>query len=611
MAGETKGKTYEALVKVVLDRLRAKGVLTGQVFWNDRPASMTIEPDFTVGPDKDHPTHVFLVTHSGSAKDSEKKFWRNIGELAEAKVRLPTPAKVYSIAFDSTIKEDLKALQGAAFDGQLLVGEAAYGAALIEWAADAQSHLPKKGADKLEAIGEACRGGSALASPKRWLDAMARDLERLLSTTRSDLDDLWQQERARPAGRAPQAKETFLRRGVGKLLLIDDLAQVSKAGMLSKSVSADEVSMLKSLGLVGPSLAGHRVNDKEMLWALKSLTPAQLKGMHASRTNPRIAEWIDCLKNLAGVEAQLEYAHQHWGDLTNGGGLLRHLNACHANPHSLCAAAAMPGSKRVWLYHLAIEWIKLGLGTRTDFGVAALIAELKRLRTDANHQKAVRALVGRTVDWRSEETIRLGLQDWQSATSDQRFPLEVDDLARVADCLARLLAKTKKPDPVLDSKRLSDALIQTVLEAKLLTYRNFTPFEDLLHVRLKSAGMTGQMLPAVRACFAEAASAAGVQLDPRSSGTTVMRVRNTLINWQSVSDEGRDHKKKELCGRAPALRYQWDTEQGRFVRRPWAEKMMLILDGTWRQEDLDALAKAGWDGIYYPDDLDRLVVDIV
>jgi hypothetical protein len=38
--------------------------------------------------------------------------------------------------------------------------------------------------------------------------------------------------------------------------------------------------------------------------------------------------------------------------------------------------------------------------------------------------------------------------------------------------------------------------------------------------------------------------------------------------------------------------------------------MVLIVDGTWCQDDLDALAVAGWDGIYYPDELERLVADI-
>ncbi len=87
---------------------------------------MTIEPDFTVGKDKDHPQFGFLITHSGSAKESEKKLWRNMGELVELKVFIKTQPFVYNIAFDSVMKEALKMVQDAAFDGQLIVGDQPY-----------------------------------------------------------------------------------------------------------------------------------------------------------------------------------------------------------------------------------------------------------------------------------------------------------------------------------------------------------------------------------------------------------------------------------------------------------------------------------------------------
>jgi hypothetical protein len=202
------------------------------------------------------------------------------------------------------------------------------------------------------------------------------------------------------------------------------------------------------------------------------------------------------------------------------------------------------------------------------------------------------------------------LTDWHSTPSKQHFAFSDDELARVVDVLARRLVRCAKPI-VADRDKLVLAVVQTVFEAKLLTYRNFKPFEVLLEAALGKAGLKGTVQPAVRACFAEVASSAGVELDPRSSGTTVMRVKNTLVNWQSAHDSHTNDKRKELCGRAPALRYQWDANMKRFVRRSWAQKMLLVVDGTWCQEDLDALARAGWDGIYYPDELDKLVADIV
>jgi hypothetical protein len=59
------------------------------------------------------------------------------------------------------------------------------------------------------------------------------------------------------------------------------------------------------------------------------------------------------------------------------------------------------------------------------------------------------------------------------------------------------------------------------------------------------------------------------------------------------------------------LRYTWDTKQKAFAKRPSTDKLILIVDGTWRQDDLDALEFAGWDEIFYPDEMNKLVKAIV
>ncbi len=611
MAGERKGITYEAIVMIALDELAKKGELPGRVFWNEKPDGMTIEPDLTAGPDKDHPTHVFLVTHSGAAGNSHMKFWRNIGELVECKVRLPRPARTYSLVFDSVIKEDLKALQSAAFDGQVILGDTAKGRLLQQWVDRHQASLPKDKFDKVNAIRKAMRDRSATDCPRPLINDLVARLRRLVRTERTSLDTLWSMERARPIGVVPTARDTFLRRGVGKLLLLEHADDVEPSGQLKPSVPPAHVEALKTMGIATESISGPRVVDPQMLWAVRHLPTNTLAQLHEARSLDRVEEWVDTLLGLPSVSDQLQYLAKHWGDLTTGPGLFRHLQTCHRNPHKLCPAAAPPNSKRVWLFHLVVEWIKLAGGSRTAFGLAVLVNDLDTLKSDPVHRATVEAILGRQPTWLAKHTLGLGLTDWHSAASRQTFAFSDDDLARVADVLARRLAECSRPEPKKDAPRLTEALVQTVLEAKLLTYRNFKPFEGLLGEALAGAGLKGVILPALRSCFAEAASSAGATLDPRSSGTTVMRVNSTFINWQSASDQGRDHKKKELCGRAPALRYSWDASANAFTRRPGVDKLILIVDGTWRQEDLDALVNAGWDEIFYPDEMDELVKAIV
>jgi len=591
-----KGKIYEAMFMVALEDLASAKKLKGKIFWNEKPTGMTIEPDFTIGPDKDNPDYLFLVTHSGSTKDSEKKFWRNIGELMEAKVRLPKAPRVYCITFDGTIKADLKTLQDASFDGQLLIADAANGKALVGWVDKHQKLFPDDSLDKVKFI-QKLRLNPAHTPLSLGLRALSKDLETLVRQGRPELDSLWNAERARPVGKAPAMRPTYLRRGGGKLLLLDKYDQVDATGKLDARIPADLKAALLELGLAKNSVGGLRFNDSEVLWVLSNLTLLERKELHSAHSSPRVKEWVEALRGLSGIKDQLAYLQTHWENLITGQGLFSNLKQCHTDPHLMCPTAVPKGSKRVWLFHLAVEWIKLQGGARASYGLAVVVDELAVLASDPSHKRTVASILGRSPQWQAKHTIGLGLTDWHSSSSKQCFAFTDDDLARVSDVLARRLSKCSPPNPASDSVRVRDAMAQTVLEAKLLTYRNFQPHQQLLAAELNKAGKTGTIVKAMRACFAEAAEARGAKLDPRSSGTTVMRVKNTLINWQSCSDEGRDHKKKELCGRAPALRYVWDKKANSFVPRPGVQKLVLIVDGTWRQADLNALVRAVWDEV--------------
>ena len=192
MAGERKGKTYEAIVFVVLNELKKKGQLKGKVFWHENPKGMTIEPDLVIGKDVDHPTHIILITHSGSAKNSDMKFWRNMGELAEAKIFLSTIPHVFNVAFDSVIKEDLKKIQSAAFDGQLIVGDTKYGDDIQDWVDANQSKLPTKAEEKSDEITSRLKTDKALKIIVRQL---AKGIQDLILKRRPELDQLWGMER--------------------------------------------------------------------------------------------------------------------------------------------------------------------------------------------------------------------------------------------------------------------------------------------------------------------------------------------------------------------------------------------------------------------------------
>jgi hypothetical protein len=78
-----------------------------------------------------------------------------------------------------------------------------------------------------------------------------------------------------------------------------------------------------------------------------------------------------------------------------------------------------------------------------------------------------------------------------------------------------------------------------------------------------------------------------------------------LILWQSATDAGVSHKAKELMGRIGMLRMTRSNE-GKLVPNTNIHKVALVIDGTWTAAHIQRLIDAGADGIFYPDEMDKL-----
>src|SRR4051794_8433799 len=93
MAGEKRGGLAGAIAKVWLERAISLLGKPGEVFWEQQPLGSVIKPDLTVGSDKDNPQVLVLVNASDTARNSDIKYWRNLGEVFDSKARLqPRPS---------------------------------------------------------------------------------------------------------------------------------------------------------------------------------------------------------------------------------------------------------------------------------------------------------------------------------------------------------------------------------------------------------------------------------------------------------------------------------------------------------------------------------------
>ncbi|MFZ5591625.1 MAG: hypothetical protein ACOY81_07460 [Bacillota bacterium] len=591
MAGERKGKTYEALVMVALRELRRQGKVQGEIFWNQTPEGMTIEPDFTIGKDANQPKIILLVTHSGAAGNSHMKFWRNMGELAEAKTLLPAVPRVYSVAFDSVIKEDLKKLQYAAFDGQLIVGDRDYGKAIQKWVDANHKELPVQGLAKAGEIEERLSEDSELV---RLMRVFIKDLELLLKQEQPELDELWQMERERLSRprTVPVAKNTFVRRGLSKLLIYEDLDRAVSLyrGMPLKIAEVPRYAY--DLGLAKKTIGKAVPDDTEIENAVSLLDDKQLESIVSSAPLAEMGSWLLTLRNPSHLEFMGRYVVAEYDHLCDSGELATRLMDLHDNPWALVEGWDVPENwppESVWLLEYLIELIKASTGSANGYGYAQLARDVITLG------------FGSTADLSDAGQFGggFGFSAWIARKEYSSF--RNDLILGIATVVARRLSMMTREKAARLVMELPKNIANNIIEAKLCTYKTFEPLFILI-----TKSLNVYEVISIPSAFAERAGLRGRAGKPR-----VIKAGQTLIKWQSVSDAGRDHKKKELCGRAVALRYTWDADAKQFRPRPGVKKLILVVDGTWRQDDLDALVRAGWDEIFYPDEMDKLVKAIV
>ena len=594
MAGERIGKTYEAILKLALDYLCVRGVITGNVFWNETPTGLSVEPDFLVGPDKDHPEWIFLVTHSNAPKKSPIKTWRNLGELCEAKMVLTPIPKAFNVVFDSVIEENLKRLQENIFDAQIIVGDTTYGQVIRDWVIKADAHLPAEQDEKALAIQKETANDRMFMAA---LDQLAQEISVRLSQENHALSSLWGLERNRRKSTAPTAKKTFIRRGLSKLLIfpnIDDAIELYRKGSIAQSKIPQYIIQI---GLAKKAIATVKPSDEEIQGAFDTLSDNEIRYLYHSCDNNEVITGITSqLRSVSSIQTMVSYVLQHYYEISNEDILSSNLKSLFMNPSALVASTEFNNGQpphNVWLFDIILEIIKSASGKTNGYGHAKLAEEIADPSGPAAHfSQETRSFL--LSPWGH-------LSDWTGRTSKAMLPDEVIDAVA---CVLSFKLRQFGYDKVKSlCSGVISSYIHNLIEQKLCTYNGFAPLYLLMKYH-KIA--TNANTCKITSCFAEKGNLPG-----RTGENTVLHISNTIINWQTATDSGRDHKRKELSGRAVGIRYTWDEKRNCFVPRSNVEKLVLLLDGTWGQKDINALISAGWDEIYYPDEIERLKAAIV
>lgn len=616
MASERYGRAFEALVVHAARRACSKGP-KGEVRWNEAIPGQSVMPDVWISGPSGAPQVIFLVTHSGAPSASEKKFWRNVGELAEAKLLLGPPPVAISVLFDNAIKESLGELELRLFDKYLAIPslDAAHAAILSSVAEKVASgkSQPPDFPDLIAALG---KSDSRVRRSLGWLeDLLFTSIVRPETAPHAQLWDAIRKRRLiRPKGIVPEARNTSVRRGIAKLLI----AEAPEEFLRSLKVSKDAPSYLMSLGLVKKTINGLQVADGEVRSAMQFVSEDDLRKLFALyQKNPGLQAVIRPLRHAAASAVRMQhYVTANWSELVRNDGddLYRHLQATHQGGPRLLSLGPDVYVRPGWLFLMLTALLKAHRKRRQGFGYAKLIKKLSELSdsTVTTMRRRARGLkLASPHELRAPRTIEYGLRDWFYGADRTNFTLNEFELLACAHVLAQELSSIDQ-----------DAVAELVVEASkieasdqveniLIPYNSFQPLKELVLMATGKAGLTPRIIQYFQNPLREQAVASGMKLNVRAGATEIIQVGKTLVRWISVTDEGKDHKRKEFAGRGALLPMTWDANAAQYAGRSDVGKLVLVIDGTFEASDIDVLHRLGWDEIYYPDQIDKLVKAIV
>ena len=640
MAGETRGELAEAIAKVALElalNLQGSGK---QVFWQKSPDGAVIKPDFTIGACHTSVESLILVNASESAKESDKKYWRNIGEIFDSKTRLPSQPSILNLVFRSEIKPELIRLSGEISDASCLVDRhPTYGAPISSWLDRNHATAPKSGSGRVALLESVVDQSSPAydADFANAMDAFASDLSSLLFSRATGLDPLWQLCRedflARCDAPVRTARETLLRRGLARWLVVEPPLRepMVKACLQATRLRAGTMpDYATALGMVREVIGAYEIPEAAQGATTMSETTsrdlrlaAEFFGRAAGGDTNKATRAINHALADAPVEMQRSaelirsvpedvkqwhsFVLDQWSVLCTAQGCYRLLLRCAADPTMDGAIPAASG-QRVWLWDHLIAMVRTDAGRNNDFGYSAMTEHFKSHQSDrelrqllgevcgqlsGREKKTAMRWVGQTLPAAAEPG-RRGFQDWLAGTKVVSKVI----VAAFAYSISAHLGRIDAPEG-LGLSDIIDAHAYNLWN-KLLTHQDFEPLPALIETACGST-VARTSAPSVMA------ELAGMTVQD-AGRMPVFAFYRGLIFWQSAHGSHVNDKRKELCGRARALKYT-KTGSG-FWRRNSAQRMLLVLDGEWRDKDLKVLYESGWDEIFYPDEMDALVASV-
>lgn len=599
--GDISKQLYKFQEGISAIALELSGLPQEQVLWPPmgRPAGLSVDVDVLVGNSPESAKINISVKHATSAKESEKGGWRMLREIFESKASCQD-VRIYNVLFDKLLKNHWLYILESFFDGfVILPDEAEYGPTLVRKAYEyTRGPLARVEDSRVRSLlREAVTVGSSTYDPELYSATRqyGQRLATLLNERKPELESLWKAIRSDYFRPIPNIspRTTSLKRGLAKLLIFTPEERHSIYHWLITGAPIPELGKYAlDLGLAEEDIAGGwSVIDVDIPRALRLL------GSDA----PKLAEWIFSqspvermeqlyihpLRNAHNVSVYFQYLCDHLNELRNSADLSQRLIECFRDPTALLDGYEIDQIEdTVWLYKTVVSVLKAHGGTRQSSGYASISERIE--------------------DTQGVSSGYITLSDFVNRKASISIGPEVEDLVtRVADVLSDALHRIDQKEIEQVRTSVKEYYVQTLLEAQLIPYRAFDPIGVLFKERLRKASLNFVEHGSFSTCAKEYAGTA------RGGTTKALEVQSQkpcIVLWQSPNKNAQD-KAKEFAARIAAIRWRYDSEHRRFVSRGYQVRM--ILDGIWDESDIRALLRFGAEAVYYPDQLEALVADIL
>ena len=534
------------------------------VSWNvDRrhtPAGMSIDPDILVGP-TDAPTLLCFVTHGGASMAGQKKFWRTMTEIFEARM-LPGPPVLFSVQCSGSLKHKLDRAYSALFDSFLRWQDVDEGQALAR-SLEQLFHATPVGTalEALEHVERALCDG--LINGWEWFLTFCKT--ELVALTSSPQTAPWLREREAFGG---VAKTTAFRRALCKWYALPQVARDSIVSKVPVQEEAASWQFALELGWFRRTLRGARCVDEQLLAFVQEDIFVEVDELVEliDETLPLFSEYARSLRELYRLDWVYEWILTHWDRLTDSTGMKGALRDVF---DGLSYTEEVVDSEGHWLLSAMMQLRRVEEGGQDAYGYSALARELGE-----------------------EEGISRGYIDIADMINRKKCVRE-DAMLRLAEVFSGHLSRWGRErfgQLAEDARRTT---CQSIFFYKMMNYRLFQPLEWLVVRRLREMGLEVSFPlrhPSFSGEFGEWAPATGNMICVQEGAC--------WIKCQSAY-KGRVDKRKELCGRVAAMKLRYTSET--------CPTFLLVVDGWFRTDDLQLLYRWGWDDIFYPDELPRLI----